>query len=139
MSREKQKVGEDQSHGATREHGMGPEVYEEQQLQILQLLEGSSTEQLMERITESQNLWVACRKVKANKGSPGIDGMTTTALEEWLRKHEATLREALLEGKYVPQPVKGVQIPKPNGGVRQLGIPTVIDRLRPLHKAVTTA
>jgi RNA-directed DNA polymerase len=130
MSKEQQKNGGvPQRHDITRGHGMKSEVYEEQQLQLTLFSEESSTEQLMERIADPQNLKEACRKVKANKGTPGIDGMTTTALEEWLRKHEATLRAALLEGKYTPQPVKGVQIPKPDGGVRQLGIPTVVDRM----------
>ena len=129
MSEEQQKVGEDQSHDTVRGHGMKPEVYEEGQLLLTQFSEGSSTEGLMERITDSKNLWTAYRKVHANKGSPGIDGMTTTSLKAWLEEHEEALRTALLEGKYIPQPVKGVQIPKPKGGVRQLGIPTAVDRL----------
>ena len=83
----------------------------------------------MEQICEKGNLVKACKKVKANKGVPGIDGMTTDKLEEWLQAHEGELKQALLQGRYLPQPVLGVQIPKPGGGVRQLGIPTVIDRL----------
>jgi len=108
---------------------MKPEVHEEQQLFFPFVYEESPTEQLMERVIDRENLKQACRKVKANRGSPGIDGMTTDSLEEWLRKHEAELQNALLEGTYVPQPVKGVQIPKSGGGKRQLGIPTVIDRM----------
>jgi RNA-directed DNA polymerase len=130
MGKEQQKSGgEPQRHDTTGGHGMKPEVCEEPQLQLTLFLEESSTEQLMERIADPQNLKEACRKVKANKGSPGIDGMTTAILEEWLRDHEATLRVALLEGKHIPQPVKGVQIPKREGGMRQLGIPTVVDRM----------
>lgn len=108
---------------------MNSEVHEEQQLPFAIFREEVPTDQLMEKITESKNLWKACRKVKANKGAPGIDGMTADSLEEWLRKHEATLQKVLLEGRYVPQPVKGTQIPKPDGGVRQLGIPVVVDRM----------
>lgn len=108
---------------------MKPEVHEEQQLFFSFIYEEDPTEQLMERVVEHENLGRACRKVRANRGSPGIDGMKTDLLEEWLRNHEAELRNALLGGTYVPQPVKGVQIPKPGGGKRQLGIPTAIDRL----------
>lgn len=113
----------------TEGHGMDSETYEEQQLELPLFFEGVSTDQLMERIAETGNLQKACRKVKANKGCPGVDGMKTEELEPWLRKHEAELQKALLEGKYDPRTVKGVQIPKHGGGVRQLGIPTVIDRL----------
>jgi len=116
------------SHATTGGHGMKPEVREEVQLTMAFESEEASTERLMERIVDIQNLQMACQKVKSNKGSPGIDGMTTNELETWLRTHGAELKQALLEGKYFPQPVKGVQIPKPGGGVRQLGIPTVIDR-----------
>jgi RNA-directed DNA polymerase len=108
---------------------MKAEMNEEQQLSLFDIMGEGLTEQLMEKITTSENLWKACKRVKSNRGSPGVDGMTTTQLEEWLRNHEATLRKALLEGKYNPQPVKGVQIPKPDGGVRQLGIPTAVDRM----------
>lgn len=108
---------------------MKTETNEEQQLSLFDIMGEGLTEPLMERIVASENLWKACKRVKSNRGSPGIDGMTTTQLEEWLRNHEAMLRKALLEGKYNPQPVKGVQIPKPDGGIRQLGIPTTVDRL----------
>ena len=116
-------------HDITRGHGMKSEMYEEQQLVMPLFLEMGPTDQLMERVTESENLWKACKRVKANKGAPGVDGRTTNELEKWLRKHEATLRVALLEGNYTPHPVKGVQIPKPGGGIRQLGIPTTVDRM----------
>jgi len=108
---------------------MKTEIREEQQLSLPLFLEEDPTDQLMERVVEHENLRKACHKVMTNKGCPGIDGMTTQTLEEWLRKHEATLKRDLLEGRFDPRPVKGVQIPKPGGGVRQLGIPTVIDRL----------
>lgn len=84
---------------------------------------------LMERICDRDNLNRAYRKVKANKGAPGSDGMTVGELGAWLVLHKDELIASLLTGAYQPQPVRGVQIPKPDGGMRQLGIPTVVDRL----------
>jgi len=81
------------------------------------------------KIAHRYNLENACQRVKSNKGAPGIDGMTVEELERWLNIHMAELREQLLKGSYRPQEVKGASIPKPNGGRRQLGIPTAIDRL----------
>ena len=86
------------------------------------------SEQLMEEILESENLKKALKRVQANKGAPGIDGVTVDELQDYLRKHWPTMRVELLEGIYKPQPVKRVEIPKPNGGTRNLGIPTVVDR-----------
>jgi RNA-directed DNA polymerase len=85
-------------------------------------------EQLMEEVCERENCKQALAKVKANKGSPGIDGMTVEELPEYLKQHWPAIREQLLSGTYKPQPVKRVEIPKPDGGVRKLGIPTVLDR-----------
>lgn len=85
-------------------------------------------EGLMEEVCERNNLTEALRRVRANKGSPGIDGMTTDDLVEHLREHWPMIRDQLLSGAYKPQPVKRVEIPKPDGGVRKLGIPTVLDR-----------
>ena len=86
-------------------------------------------ERILENIAHRYNLEHACHRVKSNKGAPGIDGMTVEEMERWLSTHMAELREQLLTGSYRPQEVKGVSIPKPNGGRRQLGIPTAIDRL----------
>lgn len=86
-------------------------------------------ERILENIAHRYNLEHACQRVKSNKGAPGIDGMTVEEMERWLNTHMAELREQLLNGSYRPQEVKGVSIPKPNGGRRQLGIPTAIDRL----------
>ena len=86
-------------------------------------------ERMLENIAHRYNLEHACQRVKSNKGAPGMDGMTVEELERWLCTHMAELREQLLNGSYQPQEVKGVSIPKPNGGLRQLGIPTAIDRL----------
>jgi RNA-directed DNA polymerase len=87
------------------------------------------TDNLMRRVCHRENLNQAYRKVKANKGGPGIDGMTVEELSVWLADHKDELIASLLDGSYQPQPVRGVEIPKPGGGVRQLGIPTVKDRL----------
>jgi RNA-directed DNA polymerase len=83
----------------------------------------------MERISERENLNRAYKRVKANRGSPGVDGMTVGELGAWLVAHKEELVASLLDGSYEPQVVRGVNIPKPGGGVRQLGIPTVVDRL----------
>jgi RNA-directed DNA polymerase len=85
-------------------------------------------EQLMEEVCERENCKQALKRVKANKGSAGVDGMTVHELPEHLKKHWPAIREQLLSGTYKPQPVKRVEIPKPDGGVRKLGIPTVLDR-----------
>jgi RNA-directed DNA polymerase len=87
------------------------------------------TEQLMEEVCERENCKQALKRVKANKGSAGVDGMTVQELPEYLKQHWPAIREQLLSGTYVPQPVRRVEIPKPDGGVRKLGIPTVLDRL----------
>jgi RNA-directed DNA polymerase len=82
----------------------------------------------MEEVCERENLKEALRQVKANKGSSGVDGMTVVALSDYLRQHWPAIREQLLSGTYEPKPVRRVEIPKPDGGVRKLGIPTVLDR-----------
>jgi len=86
------------------------------------------TEQWMEEICERENCKQALKRVKANKGSAGVDGMTVQQLPEFLKQHWPAIREQLLNGTYKPQPVRRVEIPKPDGGVRKLGIPTVLDR-----------
>jgi RNA-directed DNA polymerase len=88
----------------------------------------ASTNQLMEEVCERENLKEALRQVKANKGSGGIDGMTVDQLQDYLKQHWPAIREQLLNGTYEPKPVRRVEIPKPDGGVRKLGIPTVLDR-----------
>jgi RNA-directed DNA polymerase len=89
----------------------------------------SSTEKLMEEVCEWDNCQQALKRVTANKGKPGIDGMRVEELPGYLEEHWLTIREQLLAGSYRPQPVKRVEIPKPDGGMRKLGIPTVLDRL----------
>ena len=85
-------------------------------------------ERLMEEVCERENCKQALARVQANKGSPGVDGMTVHELPGYLKQHWPVIREQLSRGTYKPQPVKRVEIPKPDGGVRKLGIPTVLDR-----------
>jgi RNA-directed DNA polymerase len=88
------------------------------------------TARLMEQVCEPANLNRAYARVMANKGSPGVDGLTVGKLGGWIKRHKQAFIVSLLDGSYRPQPVRGVQIPKPGGkGMRQLGIPTVVDRL----------
>jgi RNA-directed DNA polymerase len=89
----------------------------------------AQTNRLMEEVCERDNLKEALRRVKANKGSAGIDRMTVDQLDDYLKQHWPVIREQLLSGTYEPRPVRRVEIPKPDGGVRKLGIPTVLDRL----------
>ena len=86
-------------------------------------------EALMEEVCDRENLVKAWKRVCVNKGSPGVDGRTISETKAYLKEHWPTIREQLLSGTYEPQPVKRVEIPKPQGGVRGLGIPTVSDRL----------
>jgi RNA-directed DNA polymerase len=90
--------------------------------------ESPATEQWMEAVCERENCKQALRRVKANKGSPGIEEMTVEQLPGHLRKHWPAIREQLRSGTYTPQPVRRVEIPKPDGGLCKLGIPTVLDR-----------
>src|SRR5437762_4241438 len=89
----------------------------------------ASTNRLMEEVCERENLKAALQRVKANQGSPGVDGMTVIAIKDYLKQHWPAIREQLLSGTYEPKPVRRVEIAKPEGGVRKLGIPTVLDRV----------
>jgi RNA-directed DNA polymerase len=88
----------------------------------------ADTQRLMEEVCQRENLNKALRHVQANRGSPGVDGMTVDELPDYLEQHWLAIRDELLSGAYRPQPVRRVEIPKPDGGVRKLGIPTVLDR-----------
>ena len=83
----------------------------------------------MERILDRDNLNRAYRRVRSNKGAPGIDGMTVEEALPWLKEHREELLESIRGGWYKPNPVRRKEIPKPDGGVRKLGIPTVADRV----------
>jgi RNA-directed DNA polymerase len=84
---------------------------------------------LMEQVVERGNMWRAYERVLRNKGAPGADGMHVGELKAWLQTHWPTVKAALLAGSYLPREVRAVDIPKPSGGVRTLGVPTVVDRL----------
>ena len=86
------------------------------------------TNRMMEEVCERENLKQALRQVKGNKGSAGVDGITVNQLTDYLKQHWPVIREQLLKATYEPKPVRRVEIPKPDGGVRKLGIPTVLDR-----------
>ena len=86
-------------------------------------------ERLMEEVCARENLVTAWKRVRSNKGSPGVDGMTIEDAKGYLRERWPTIRSQLLSGTYQPQPVKRVEIPKPDGGIRKLGVPCVVDRL----------
>src|SRR5689334_22107645 len=88
----------------------------------------ASTSRLMEEVCERENCRQALSRVRANKGSAGVDGMTVHEVTDILKQHWPAIREQLLSGTYKPKPVRRVEIPKPDGGVRKLGIPTVLDR-----------
>src|SRR5215813_14253293 len=87
------------------------------------------TEQLMEEVCNRENLVRAWKRVRRNQGSAGVDGMTIDDARDYLREHWPSIRSQLLAGTYQPQPVKRVEIPKPDGGIRKLGVPCVVDRL----------
>src|ERR1700751_1834857 len=89
----------------------------------------ASTEHLMEAICASDNIEAALRAVVRNKGAPGVDGITVKQLPGMLKARGSEIEDQLLQGRYQPQPVLRVKIPKPDGGMRNLGIPTVIDRV----------
>ena len=91
--------------------------------------ERNQTTNLMERLTDYSNLHKAYQQVRRNGGSSGVDKQSIEDFGVWFNNHYQTLQDELMSGTYVPQPVKGVQIPKPQGGYRQLGIPTVRDRV----------
>src|SRR5205085_11199457 len=88
----------------------------------------ANTIRIMEEVCERANLKEALRQVKGNKGSAGVDRMTVDQLGDYLKQHWPAIREQLLNGTYEPKPVRRVEIPKPDGGMRKLGIPTVLDR-----------
>jgi RNA-directed DNA polymerase len=89
----------------------------------------SPTANLLERILDPVNVRLAWRRVRTNKGAPGVDGVTVEEFPSLFRPQWPSIRQALAEGRYRPSPVRNVSIPKPTGGTRQLGIPTVLDRL----------
>ena len=115
--------------GDRGEGGTEPATCEEPQAPTAMDPARALTQSLMEEVTQPENLNRAYRRVKANRGAPGMDGMTIAELPGWIAEHKEEFLASLRDGSYQPQPVRGVEIPKPGGGMRQLGIPTVVDRL----------
>jgi RNA-directed DNA polymerase len=141
MGVKRQQGGEDQGdlfdqarmaalrHGTGGDGGTGPDAREEPQASAAWDQQRALTRRVMEQVVGAANLNRAYRRVKANGGAAGVDGMAVTALRAWIADNRERVIASLLDGSYQPQPVRGVQIPKPGGGMRQLGIPTVVDRL----------
>lgn len=107
------------------EHEKYAEVYRANSREV----EEKDGADLLEKVLNRENLNKAYKRVKANKGAGGVDGMTVNEAGSWLKEHKGELLEKIRDGKYKPLPVRRVEIPKDNGGVRKLGIPTVIDRI----------
>src|SRR5690349_2402724 len=122
-------------HGVSGEGGTGPQARAEPQAPTAWDQDRALTQDLMEAVSSAANLNRAYQRVKRNAGAPGVDGMTVAALRGWIGANRERLIASLRDGSYRPQPVRGVSIPKPGGGDRQLGIPTVVDRL--VQQAIT--
>ena len=105
------------------------EYAEAQNVGQMETEEQDNASDLMEKILDRDNLNRAYLRVKSNKGAPGIDGMTVDEALPWLKEHKEELLESIRGGWFKPNPVRRKEIPKPDGGVRKLGIPTVIDRI----------
>jgi len=130
MKDEKQiKVFTSSAENGMKVQRMNLKMSEEQQIAKVCHDNESLTRSLMEKICHPANLNQAYKRVKANKGAAGIDGKTVDDLQPHIATHKDTLIQSLLDGSYQPQPVRLVEIPKADGGVRQLGIPNVVDRL----------
>ena len=92
----------------------------------------------MEQVVERSNLRLAYQRVVGNKGAAGVDGVMVAEFGDWLKMHWPSVKAALLAGEYLPRPVRRVDLPKPSGGVRTLGVPTLVDRLiqQALHQVL---
>jgi RNA-directed DNA polymerase len=98
----------------------------------------SEDHRLMEQVVERSNLRLAYQRVVENKGAAGVDGLSVPEFKDWLKMHWPSVKQALLEDRYLPRAVRRVDIPKPSGGMRTLGVPTVVDRLiqQALHQVL---
>lgn len=117
------------SGGFLQRDGVEHKEYAEAYSAETQKAEERDGADLLEKVLDRDNLNRAYRRVKANKGASGVDGMTVDEALPWLKEHREELLESIRNGKYKPSPVRRVEIQKDNGGVRKLGIPTVIDRI----------
>ena len=105
------------------------EYAEAHSVEQMETREQDNARDLMEEILDRDNLNKAYKRVKTNKGAPGIDGMTVEEALPWLKEHQKELLDSIRGGWFKPNPVRRKEIPKPDGGIRKLGIPTVIDRI----------
>lgn len=118
------------SHGITSKDRIGAQMHEELQASTAREHERAlKANWVMEKVVEDKNLALACKRVISNNGAAGIDKMSVKELEDWLNLNKSLLIDQLINGTFEPTAVKRVDIPKPKGGTRQLGIPTVVDRL----------
>lgn len=126
------------THGACGKGGTGTATHEGRQVSTESAAKETLAQDLMEIVCSKDNLNRAYKRVKSNKGAPGVDGMTVEDLGPYIKVHKEEIISSLLDGRYQPQAVRGVAIPKPKGGTRQLGIPTVLDRLiqQAIHQAL---
>jgi RNA-directed DNA polymerase len=116
-------------YGDGGKSGAGAASNEVRQVSVESEAKETLAQDLMQVVCSRNNLNRAYKRVKSNKGAAGVDGMTISELGAYIRLHKEEIISSLIEGRYQPQAVKGVEIPKPKGGTRQLGIPTVLDRL----------
>lgn len=132
MTRKQQNIRQNGSTCPVEAKGEAPSAAEGR-VELVKAVDESqrpaATEQMMEVIFERKNLFRALERVKSNKGAPGVDGVTVKELPKFLKRTWPQIREQLFAGTYQPKPVRRVEIEKPSGGMRQLGIPTVVDRL----------
>ncbi|HSV45836.1 MAG TPA: group II intron reverse transcriptase/maturase, partial [Ramlibacter sp.] len=119
-------AGGEAANGAGRDEAGGP-LHGQRGMGPAQPLAAAGS--LLEEALARENLQRAWKRVRANKGAAGVDGLDIGQTHEWLRSHWPKVRQALLQGRYRPQPVRRVMIPKADGSQRELGIPTVLDRL----------
>ena len=119
---------EEQRHASDNPRRAARSVQDEAEAGERAAAESTQAKALMSRVLERENLQRALKRVRQNKGAPGIDGMTVDELPGYLKHHWPEIREQLVNGTYRPQPVRRVEIPKPDGKTRPLGIPTVLDR-----------
>ena len=127
--RRNQTIIHEDGHRGDGEAGSGPVPHEVVSPFPANKGKRALTYDLMERVCEPSNLNRAYKRVKSNRGAPGIDGMTIETASQWIRTNKVGLIASLLDGSYIPSPIRGVGIPKPQGGIRELGIPTIIDRI----------
>jgi len=107
----------------------GPDAGRGEAHSVCRTHEGLGRQDLLEQVLPRENMVRAWKRVEANKGSAGVDGLSVEQTAEYLKTQWPKIREEILSGQYRPQAVRRVEIPKPGGGVRELGIPTVVDRL----------